>query len=421
MRGRPPVSTDAGDRLLDCLHLDPARAGRTPWTDVTVDEWAAVFALARVHHVDALLAFRLRWRGVEGSLPDAARKAALDARRRGAGAALQAQETLTRLTTALQNQSVSVIVLKGAHLAHVVYPHPSLRWMVDVDLLVPRADLTRAAALLRAHGFRQLAQSDDEGGSPAYPWHLPRFVQGRPPSVELHWRLAANDLPPQSELWQRAVPVRIAGVDTLGLCPEDLLLHLCVHGCYGHRFAIGLRPICDVAEVVRHYGDRMAWAEVESRARRYRWHRGVYLMLRLAKEMLGAAVPDEVLRALPSGNLDHALRTARFLILEGNQIGRGLPSGVASVSSAATWPARIRALGRSLLVPRAALARDFRVSPRSPRLLLYSMRVRDLLKRHGPVVVRLLRRDPALTPIARDVAMIQQWLAADYAENTETK
>ena len=41
------------------------------------------------------------------------------------------------------------------------------------------------------------------------------------------------------------------------------------------------------------------------------------------------------------------------------------------------------------------------------------MRVRDLLKRHGPVVVRLLRRDPALTPIARDVAMIQQWLASD--------
>ena len=144
-------------------------------------------------------------------------------------------------------------------------------------------------------------------------------------------------------------------------------------------------------------------------------------MLRLAKEMLGAAVPDEVLRARPSGDIDHALRTARFLILEGNQIGRGLPSNVASVSSAATWPARFRALGRSLFVPRAALARDFRLSPDAPRLLLYSMRVRDLLKRHGRVVVRLLRRDPALTPIARDVAMIQQWLATDDTENTETK
>jgi len=231
--------------------------------------------------------------------------------------------------------------------------------------------------------------------------------------VELHWRLAANDLPPQSDLWQRAVPVRIAGVDTLGLCPEDLLLHLCVHGCYGHRFTFGLRPLCDVAEVVRHYGGTMAWTDVEARARRYHWHRGVYLMLRLAKEMLGAAVPEEILRALPSGDVDHALRTARFLILEGNQIGRGLPSGVASVSRATTWPARIRTLGRSLFVPRAALARDFRMSPRSPRLLLYSMRVRDLVKRHGPVVVRLLRRDPALTPIARDVAMIQQWLSDD--------
>jgi hypothetical protein len=239
--------------------------------------------------------------------------------------------------------------------------------------------------------------------------------------VELHWRLAANDLPPQGDLWQRAVPLRIAGVETLGLCPEDLLLHLCVHGCYGHRFVIGLRPICDVAEVVRHFGGTLAWADIEARARRYHWHRGVYLMLRLAKDLLGAAVPDEVLRARPSGDLDHALRTARFLILEGNQIGRGLPSGVASVSSAATWPARIRALGRSLFVPRAALARDFRLPPDAPRLLLYSMRVKDLLKRHGPVVVRLLRRDPTLTPIARDVAMIQQWLATDRTDNTETK
>jgi hypothetical protein len=408
-----PVGTAIGDRLLDCLHQDPARTERLPWADVTVDEWAALFGLARTHHVDALLAYRLRSRGVEGRLPDAARTAALDARRRGARSALLVQETLTRLTSALQARGVSVIVLKGAHLAHVVYPHPSLRWMLDVDLLVQQADLARAAVILRAHGCRQLAQSDDEGGSSAYPWHLPRFVQAHPPSVELHWRLAASDLPPRNDLWQRAVPLRIGGVDTLGLCPEDLLLHLCVHASYAHRFAIGLRAICDIAETVRHFGGTLAWAAFEERARRHHWHRGVYLMLRLASEMLGAAVPDEVLRARPSGDLDHALRTSRFLILEGNQIGRGLPSGVASVTSATTWPARVRVLWRSLFVPSAALARDFRLPPDSSRVLLYSMRVKDLLKRHGSLVVRLLRRDPAVTPIARDVATIQQWLSDD--------
>lgn len=231
--------------------------------------------------------------------------------------------------------------------------------------------------------------------------------------MELHWRLAADDLPPRQDLWQRAVPLRIAGVDTLGLCPEDLLLHLCVHACYAHRFAIGLRPICDIAETVRHFGGALAWADVEARARRHRWHRGVYLMLRLAKEMLGATVPDEVLRARPSGDVDQALRTSRFLILEGNQIGRGLPSGVASVTSATTWPARIRVFWRSLFVPAAALARDFHLPPQSSRLLLYSMRVKDLLKRHGSLVVRLLRRDPTLTPVARDVATIQEWLSDD--------
>ena len=408
IRGRPRVRTEIGDRLLDCLHQDPARTELTRRANVTVDEWEAVFALARAHNVDALLAFRLRSRGVEDRLPDAVRKTALDARRRGMHVGLRVRESLTRLTTALQTAGVPVIVLKGAHLAHVVYPDPSLRWMSDVDLLVQFADLERAAMLLRVGGCRQIAPSS------VYVHHLPRFFQAFPPAVELHWRLAPNDRAPENDLWQRAAPLRIAGVDTLGLCPEDLLLHLCVHGSYAHRFMLGLRPICDIAETVRHFGGTMVWADVLSRARRYRCHRGVNLMLRLAKEMLGAAVPDDVLRALPSESLDDALRTARFMTLEGNQIGLGMPAQVVSVSNATTWPGRISVLWRSLFVPTKFLAATYGLSPRSPRVFLYyPVRLKDLLKRYGSVVLRLLRRDPTLTGIAREVAMIQHWLWDD--------
>ena len=186
-----------------------------------------MFALARAHNVDALLAFRLRSRGVEDRLPDAVRKTANDARRRGMQSGLLVRETLTRLTTALQNGGVPVIVLKGAHLANVVYPDPSLRSMLDVDLLVDQKDLARAATLLRASGCRQAAVSDDDGPLPDFANHLPRFFQALPPAVELHWKLAANDPADRNDHWKRAVPVRLAGVDTLGLCPEDLLLLVC--------------------------------------------------------------------------------------------------------------------------------------------------------------------------------------------------
>ena len=137
-------------------------------------------------------------------------------------------------------------------------------------------------------------------------------------------------------------------------------------------------------------------------------------MLRLAKEMLGAAVPDDVLRALPSENLDDALRTARFMTLEGNQICRALPAPVVGMSNATTWPGRISALWRSLFVPTRLLAATYGLSPQSPRVFLYyPVRLKDLLKRYGSVVLRLLRRDPTLTRIAWGVAMIQHWLWDD--------
>ncbi|MEO8257912.1 MAG: nucleotidyltransferase family protein [Acidobacteriota bacterium] len=402
------------DRLLDCLHQDPRRTELTLRASLAVAEWEAVFALARAHTVDALLAFRLRSRGGEDTLPAAVRQAAADARRSGMRSGLLVRETLTRLTTALQNGGVRVIVLKGAHLAHIVYPDPSLRAMTDVDLLVGRTDLGRAAALLRANGCHQVAASDDDGPLADFTNHLPRFYQALPPAVELHWKLAPSDPATRTDHWHRAVPVRLAGVDTLGLCPEDLLLLVCAHACYSHRFMFGIRPICDVAEIVRHFGGTMVWADVVERARQHRSRRGVYLMLRLAREMLGAAVPDDVLRALSSDRADDAIRTARFMILEGHRICRQLPAPIVTLSSATGWPGRLRLLLRSLFPSPDRLAAHYGLPARSPTLpFYYVVRLKDLLKRHGTVVRRVLRRDAALTPIARDMATVEDWLSKE--------
>jgi hypothetical protein len=226
--------------------------------------------------------------------------------------------------------------------------------------------------------------------------------------------LLPNDPATRGDHWNRVVPVRLAGVDTLGLCPEDLLLLVCAHACYSHRLMSGLRPICDIAEIVRYFGSTLVWADVLERAHQQRWHRGVYLMLRLAREMLGAAVPDAALRALPSDRVDDALRTARFMILEGNRICRQMPAPIVTLSSATSWPERCRVLLRSLFPTTDRLAAHYGLSVRSPGLFLYyPVRLKDLLTRHGTIVLRVLRGDPALTPIAREVAMVEDWLSQD--------
>ena len=62
---------------------------------------------------------------------------------------MHAQDQLLRL---LEAHEIPCAIIKGAAAA-MAYPHPSLRSMGDVDLLVKRSDFERAAALLEENGY----------------------------------------------------------------------------------------------------------------------------------------------------------------------------------------------------------------------------------------------------------------------------
>src|SRR4051812_26165067 len=57
-------------------------------------------------------------------------------------------EELSAVLWTFQDAGVPVILLKGAHLAELVYGSPALRPMVDLDLLVRETDLVRAERCL---------------------------------------------------------------------------------------------------------------------------------------------------------------------------------------------------------------------------------------------------------------------------------
>ena len=62
-------------------------------------------------------------------------------------------ETLALLDILAREPAIPVVLLKGMALAASLYPDPALRPMNDVDLLVPSALLSQAAARLRAEGY----------------------------------------------------------------------------------------------------------------------------------------------------------------------------------------------------------------------------------------------------------------------------
>ena len=167
---------------------------------------------------------------------------------------------------AFQHDKIPVIVLKGAHLAALVYRHIALRPMSDIDLLVHRSDLERAVAKLHDLGFTgplpgEVPMVSQEGH------HLPMMHKAPETGIEVHWapfwppRLAgiANDA-----CWARSCPATIAGAPTRVLSPEDLLLHVCLHDACDLAcgpFGLGLRPLCDVAAIIRHYRETLSWPE----------------------------------------------------------------------------------------------------------------------------------------------------------------
>lgn len=267
--------------------------------------WAALAARAAADDVGALLLHRLERRGLDGHVPAAHHLALAEARRAAGEANARLFAELGAVVDGLGD--IPVVVLKGAYLAGALYEHPSLRSMEDIDLLVPRGRLGDAARVLEAMGYGHLTPEHMRGVF-ALNHHLPPFSRPGATVIELHWSIdalcaRADGGAPVSPfdidvdaLWAGARPARVAGHEVLALSPEDLLLHLCVHAGFHHGLHVAMRRLCDVALVAA--SERMDWARLAETGRRWRAEPLAGVLLRLARDLLGAPVPAHALARL---------------------------------------------------------------------------------------------------------------------------
>jgi hypothetical protein len=208
--------------------------------------------------------------------------------------------------------------------------------------------------------------------------------------IDIHWGIAPSNGPMRidaADLWHRARPATIAGVEVLGLSAEDLLLHLCVHVCYQHFLEEGLRSFSDIAETIHRYRDEIDWPQVVARAREWGASRYVGLALHLAESMLRAGVPEAVLEQLVPGGLDQRLlETARRSAL-------AKTGDLRSVSLVDRWAAMSITDKARLSLSRIFLSRDemtavYPASSDSKRLgYYYALRLRDVIRTFGTHVL----------------------------------
>src|SRR5665647_338343 len=139
--------------LLYCLRAVPDEAGDGRLETLSSSDWDVLIEASGRHGVTPLLYHRLRTSHSDVPIPanviTRLRQAYLDNVARNMGL----YHELGKVLELLRRDNISVIALKGVHLATAVYRNIALRPMCDVDLLVKQTDLLRVQEILVEQGY----------------------------------------------------------------------------------------------------------------------------------------------------------------------------------------------------------------------------------------------------------------------------
>jgi hypothetical protein len=241
-----------------------SQAGHKPGGSEEVKDWSTVFEMAAAHGVLPLVVQAISSAG--GPRPPAwAQEPIKKATYRVAMGHTMALQALRESSRALSKAGVPYAVLKGPFLYEWLYRDMFPREYEDMDILVPRGQVTRALEALQSAGYEltagRLSRMFLSVGHFHFALHSAR--PGWPP-IELHWSLVDR-----CNLYRMPDDECLSRIRSFGTGPdsftvlaiEDQLLYLCLHAVkHGAINYIGLRRGRDAAWFCRpNTGNRLLW------------------------------------------------------------------------------------------------------------------------------------------------------------------
>ena len=213
---------------------------------------------------------------------------------------LRLEQRLHEAVEALATRGIEVMLLKGSALAYTTYSSFADRPMRDVDLLVPPEHAREAWSVLQTSGWSPSTQWPAEWYTRHQ--HLPPLVdlQAERFRLELHTDLFPSGHPfglSADALWSGAKTVRLDRHTVRVADSVQQLLYLCIHFAWLHMMQWGSwRTFRDVEATTGRSG--MPWERLVDLARESRATTCCFWTLRLARNLVGVRVPDDVLRVL---------------------------------------------------------------------------------------------------------------------------
>lgn len=408
-RIRPLEDRLAAQRFLVALLANEVGDAGARLTDARWDSFVEEASRHRLGHI--------AWRRLEDDHPDLAPERVMERLRRHYVAnafrnAILFRETATA-ARALSDEGIPVLLLKGIHLARFVYVEPALRSMADIDIMVPRDRIADADRILVGLGYGPLPRPDIEQHC-EWSNHLPALVKDGAEVLEVHYDIERPTSPfaiDARTLWSEATPVEIDGVAAFVLSPEHLLVNLCLHLAYHHKFErAALKGLVDIETVIRR--TEVDWQALVDTANRWKAGPFTYATLRLAREILNAPVPDLVFDGLEHGaEEDAVVEVARRYVLTP---AVDVTESIVEIQRTQGWSRRLKLFLRGVFVPPDRLRRMYGLEPGSIFVWAwYPVRVIDLLRRRGGLLARVAARSADVSPVRdreRDRRRIEQWV-----------
>jgi hypothetical protein len=250
-----------------------------------VDESRLLATLARQRIL--LLAGGRRLEAAPATVSEAFRARIEEARSLSRVRAMAFSTVTAHLTEALEEDGIPAIALKGGALSEDVYGDDSVREYDDIDVLVPAAEMPRAASRAMALGWTLPDPANRNS-----PLHRTLLHAHGAPMLELHWRIHWYENRFATKLIERSDVIE--GRRRLDPCDQFAALLL----YYARDGFAGLRLAADVAAWWDLHGTPSTLDELD---RRLRDHPPLLSALRtalaVAVEVAGLRVPRPMARS----------------------------------------------------------------------------------------------------------------------------
>ncbi|MBN1552991.1 nucleotidyltransferase family protein, partial [bacterium] len=240
--------------------------------------------------------------------------------------------------------NIPCLLLKGIYLSTFVYPDPAMRSMADIDLLIHQDDLVSAVTELMKIGYRDITDTVHQLHTH---FHQTFYNESQDIYLELHWLLERPDRfeTDMHRLWAEAQAIEFEGEPALCLSVEDLLLYLVIHNTITHSFHYGLRPLLDIALVMKKL--QPDWKKLLELARQSNATEILLLTTQTVCDLFQLPVPDQIAFNLQDTQQTSSLRQAALrMACKGPEFSPALLSFIHKLQNAPNTRKKIKLLFR---------------------------------------------------------------------------